>query len=39
METHYKTNQSEFNILINKLREEVEEVRAEFDNKDNLKEE
>ena len=34
-----KTDLSEFNILINKLREEVEEVRAEFDHKDNLKEE
>ncbi|NQV90985.1 hypothetical protein HQ489_00775 [Candidatus Woesearchaeota archaeon] len=34
-----KTDHSEFNILINKLREEVEEVRAEFDNRENLKEE
>jgi len=34
-----QTDEKEFQLLVNKLREEVEEVRAEFDNKDNLKEE
>ncbi len=34
-----QTDRQEFQLLVNKLREEVEEVRAEFDNKDNLKEE
>jgi len=34
-----QTDENEFQLLVNKLREEVEEVRAEFDNRDNLKEE
>ena len=34
-----QTDEQEFSRLVNKLREEVEEVRAEFNNKGNLREE